>query len=368
MNMKNKIKLIIVVIISLILFFMVIFDSDNALLNSVAIEDDSEMVKTIEGIRDNIELLKGKTEQQIKQKKQQTAKAKQQAGDFGYVLVLNKADKMDFLNELLNILNANKSKKTLDHKLFKDAKVLSIVLAQLALDDNESVSYAALKLINLLAWAPHTVGLKPNVTPSDKLPSGLPDFRQSDAMKASLTQLIGDTHIDDEVKSYAITAHALLYPPDDTIISQFEQMISQGGLDQGDTLTAIFTAFTHYKRLHNYDMPASTLEITKTLMDHPSDSVKSDVISQLRRSIGEPVVPVLIDQLKQTGSPSMAHHLIMNILMINPSEEVVRQLKEIAENNKGSGKEIFINRATNDNNIKSSRERYNARKAAQEAG
>lgn len=369
MNMQ-KTKLISVVLIgisliSVVILTLLLLDEDNRVLNSVAIDDDSVVVEAIEVMRHKITQLKGKTAQQKQQIEQRTAQAKLHSADLAYVLSLDHDEKIDFLNELLNILNVNKSKQTLDHKLFKDAKALSVVLAQLALDESDAVSYAALKLINLLAWASHTVGLNPNAPISDQLSSGLPDFRGSEAMKTSLTQLIGDALIDDEIKSFAIAAHSLLYPPDDVMISQFEQMISEGGLDQGDTLTAIFTAFTHYKRLYDYDMPASTLEVTKVLMDHPSDSVKSDVISQLRRSVGEPIVPVLMDQLRASRTSSVINHLVLNILMINPSVEVVQQLKEIAENTQGSGKKRTINYYTHPESIKKDRERYSARKAAE---
>ncbi len=131
-----------------------------------------------------------------------------------------------------------------------------------------------------------------------------------------------------------------------------EKLIVARGINDGDTLNAIFGAFEKYKRLYNYDMPSSTLEVAKKLIDHPSESVKIDAFSVLSESVGTAILPVLFNELETTRSLGVVNILIMKILSLDQSDETVRRLKEIAAKTpEETGKVRFIETYTNPKNI-----------------
>ena len=236
---------------------------------------------------------------------------------FDYVLLLSSAEKKQFLKELFDALKAYDKNGVISDEYLNDAEALAVILAQLALDDSKSVSAQALLLINLLAFVPGSNSI-------------LPNFTQSVEIKAALEQLIMIDETDDDLKGRAIDAYSLIYPPEDAMISKFEQIIAKGGFDEGDTLTAIFSAFSNYKKLHNYDMPASILEQTKKLIEHPSDSVKSDAMYNLSKSLGKPFLPVLFHELRNRHGLSVKNTIVVSILLLDQSDETIQQLKEFA--------------------------------------
>jgi hypothetical protein len=253
-------------------------------------------------------------------------------GTFANLSSLSTKSKLNFLDQLYNAKPPPEINGVATKDIINDISGLSATLSLLALDNNERVATRSLSVINHLAMATH----------SAKQPVDLSDVSQSTEIKSTLEYLITDSATDDDIKGLAINAHSWLYPPDSAIISEFEKLIVTGDINQGDTLSAIFDAFSKYKTLHDYDMPASTLNATRKLVEHPSDSVKSDALYQLSKNIGKPALPVLFDQLKTNESMSVVDRIIVDILFLDQSDETVRQLKEIAAKSPGSGKASLI--------------------------
>jgi len=93
------------------------------------------------------------------------------------------------------------------------------------------------------------------------------------------------------------------------------------------------------------------LELTKKLINHPSDDVKFSALTQLSFSTGRSVLPVLFDELKTTQSPGVVSVIVMNVLLLDQSDETVRQLKNIAAKAPDSGKAKLIETHTTPRNI-----------------
>jgi hypothetical protein len=280
-------------------------------------------------------------------------------GQFAYITSLDRKGKIQFLEELINAIQAYGKEGAQLSDYFNDMVALSAILAQLVLDGDEGVSGRALFSIRMMSW-PHLLDKKIQDSGSNQtagqLPADIPDISQSAEIKMALEQLISDDDTDDDFRGDAIEAYALLYPPEDTMINEFEKLIVAGGIDGGDTLTAIFSAYTHYKRIYDYDMPASTIEAAEKLIEHPSESVKLDALYALRKNVGKPILPVLFDQLKESQSMGVVNALIIDILSLDPSDETVRQLKEVAaERPLETGKVRLIERYTNAKNVENFR-------------
>lgn len=342
----NQLKILIISLVVLLLVVTVImfshddpsFDDDAIVTNHAAMEDagvDKEDIVPV-SVRKNLEVV--------------VSGGEEIADKFAIISSLNRKGKIQFLDDVFTALQGHGKKGAQVSDYFKDTGGLSTVLAQLALDDDKHVSARALFIINLLALTPH-LDVKMLSSSNQTVPQPA-SASQSVEIKAALEQLILDENVDDDIRGPAIDAHSSLYPPDDVMMREFERLIVRGGIDDGDTLTAIFDAYTKYKRKYNYDMPASTLEAAKKLIGHPSGTVKADALYVLRENVGRPILPLLFNELKTTRGIGLVNIILMDILALDNSDETVRQLKEIAAKSPGEiGKVRLIRRHTHPENL-----------------
>lgn len=270
------------------------------------------------------------------------------------VASLNSQGKRQFLDDVLSDLQTNDRNAELDSRYFQDTEVLFSDLAQLALDDSNRVAEPALFILNILALAYWDGGMEAGVSRNEpSLPTipGIQDISQSMEVKTTLEQLVMGPDIEDEIRGRAIEIHSLLYPPQIEVIKRFDELIIESGDIKGDTLSAVFSAFTNYKSKYDYDMPISTLDATKTLIDHPSDSVKSSALYVLREQVGKPILPLLFYELEKTRNIGIANKVLMDIFALDQSDETVNKLEEIASKKPGSGIAMLIEEYTIPENI-----------------
>ncbi len=242
-------------------------------------------------------------------------------------------EKIKTLNSIENTLKIEGKSLNETYSGQKNTEELAKVLSKFAVDRDKKVSSKSLFIISMLAISLHS---NPQVNAS------LPDISQSAVLKTTLETLISDDGKDDKRRAAAIDAHSWLYPPEESIVNIFDNLIRSVDISDRATLSAIFTAFQKYLKLYKFEMPESTLVAANELINHPSDSVRADVITQLRISLGKPVLPVLIHQLDVEQSLGVVNSTIMNIILLDQSDETVRQLKEIAAKVPGSGKAKII--------------------------
>jgi len=271
-----------------------------------------------------------------------SASFNENGGVFEDVLLLSSDEKIQFLQNILQSLKSYDSNGGKINGYFNNHEALFFVLVQFMLSDDESVAESSLLAIKLFAMAFHS---------TKKTDSNIPNFSESEEVKLTIGQLITDTNIDDDVRGAAIDAHSWLYPPDDMIIKELEKIIIEGGVNNGDALSSVLMTYAVYKKLYDYDIPASTLKVVRSLIDHPSDSVKVDALAQLRRSVGKPILPVLLDELKTSNSMGIANMTILNILALDLSDTTINQIKEIGARSLHKGKSRLINRYTSAKSI-----------------
>lgn len=260
-------------------------------------------------------------------------------------------NKKEFLDDVFSEL---RNKEGLRNKYFQDSNALYADLALLAVDSDERVSEATLNIISLMAlahWASSMDALSGSSLATQSATPAINDISQSIEIKNALEQLIKSPDSNDEVKGRAIEAHSLLYPPQPDINIEFEKLIIEGGDRNGDTIAAIFLAFKNYKSMYNYEIPTSVLEAAKTLIDHPSEPVKTSALYTLRENVGKPILPLLFYELESTRSMGIANAVVKNILALDHSEDTVLKLKEIALKDTTRDKPTIIEYYINSKNI-----------------
>jgi hypothetical protein len=147
------------------------------------------------------------------------------------------------------------------------------------------------------------------------------------ALKNVITQGVHDT-----VRSRAIDAWVLMYPPDDAMVGTLETIL-QGDMDRfPESHAAAFRAYGIYKRRYGYPLPDSTVTTAKHLLEHPSQEVRVKAEYALAEMGGTSVLPTLIAQLEQAGNSSEGRLLTALILRLDNSQDTIDTLNRITAN------------------------------------
>jgi hypothetical protein len=222
-----------------------------------------------------------------------------------------------FLDNLLLALNTYGKPGAENGEYLKNFADLYATLARLLQDDNERVAEPAAAVVNVMALMQRTTAIQP--------------VSESDTIKSALENVI--VHGEhDVVRSRAIDAWVLLYPPDDDMVSTLEKIL-QGDMDKfPETQAAAFRAYGIYKRRYGYKLPDSTVNVAKNLLDHPSQSVRVKAEYALAEIGGTSMLPTLIAQLEQAGDSTESRMLTALILKLDNSQDTVDKLNRITGN------------------------------------
>ncbi len=229
----------------------------------------------------------------------------------------SKRDMALFLDNLLLALNTYGKPGAQNGELLEDFDALYATLATLVQDDSEYVAEPAAAILNVLALMQRT--------------TGIPSVSDSAAIKSALGNVIAHGE-HDTVRSRAIDAWVLLYPPDDSMVSTLDNIL-QGDMDRfPESHAAAFRAYGIYKRRYDYPLPDTTVATAKHLLEHPSQDVRVKAEYALAELGGTSVLPTLIAQLEQAGNSSESRMLKALILRLDNSQGTVDRLNRITAN------------------------------------
>jgi hypothetical protein len=234
---------------------------------------------------------------------------------YQWVLRTDEKRKGQFLDELLMTLQSYGKPGTENNQYFKSFDDLYEVLSLLTHDDSKNIAKAAASIIGILAQMQQT--------------TTIPPISESPFVKSALENTIRESEFD-TVRGGAIDAYSVMYPPNDEIVSLYENILLNGTTEMYSSISAVFRAYAIYERSYDLKMPESTLDAATKLLDHPSESVSTNAALALAKSGGVSVLPVLLNRLEKSGV-SESYRVSSQILRLDKSDNTVNRLREIAQ-------------------------------------